>query len=392
MSDQEFLRYPDLASRTLGGAVVHANDEAFAERENLIRPGRATFDASDFGHKGKVYDGWETRRRRTPGSDWAIVRLGVPGLVRGVVVDTSWFKGNYPPEISVEATGVEGYPTNAELEAATWTTLVPRSPVGGDRDNLFAISPESEAGSRRYTHVRISMHPDGGIARFRVHGTPVTDPRLLVTGGLDLAALENGGLIAGCSDEFYSSPTNLIGPGQSRNMGEGWENARRRDDGNDWVEFDLAGQGHIRLLEVDTSYYLFNAPGAVSLEGCDASSADPGRPDSWFPILDRVDVRPDTRHRIVVDSPAATRIRLNVYPDGGVARLRAHGVLTEDGYADVWLRWVNSLPTSQAHGALTGLGLSPTDVESVLVTRPASKLAELPAILAEAVRATRPVS
>jgi allantoicase len=167
-----FATLPDLAVRSLGGGVVAANDELFAERENLIRPEAPSYQPATFGHKGQVYDGWETRRRRQPGHDWAIVRLGLPGVVRGVVVDTAFFKGNYPPEVSVEGTSVEGYPTPEELQRAAWVPLVPRSAVKGDAPNRFEVEAPW-----RFTHVRLCLYPDGGVARLRVHGEVVPDPR-----------------------------------------------------------------------------------------------------------------------------------------------------------------------------------------------------------------------
>ena len=125
MSQPDFTTLPDLAVRGLGGSVMAANDELFAERENLVKPEAPSYQTYTFGHKGQVYDGWETRRRREPGHDWAIVRLGLGGVVRGVVVDTADFTGNYPPEVSVEGASVEGYPTPDELEGAGWLPLVP---------------------------------------------------------------------------------------------------------------------------------------------------------------------------------------------------------------------------------------------------------------------------
>jgi allantoicase len=382
VSDQEFLRYPDLARRDRGGAVVYANDESFAQRENLITPGPAAFDPADFGHKGKVYDGWETRRRRTPGHDHAVVRLGTPGVVRGVVVDTAWFTGNYPPEVSVEGAGIEGHPAPEDLAAAEWTTLVPRSPVKGDTANAFPV-----ADGRRYTHVRLTIHPDGGVARFRVHGEAVPDPRLLVPGALDLAALENGGRVTGCSNEFYSSPTSVISPGLTRSMGEGWENARRRDGGNDHVEIALAAAGEVRLLEVDTSYFLFNAPGEVRVSGCDTTAADPADPDAWTVLLDRTPVRPDTRHRFpVAAARPVDRLRLDVYPDGGIARFRAYGAPSAEGRAALWLRWIDTLPEAQARTALADLGVTPEETADLLARRPLAGTGDLPAALAAAVR------
>jgi allantoicase len=314
----EFTRLPDLALRTLGGSVVAANDESFAEKESLIRPGRPDFRSHTFGAKGQVYDGWETRRRREPGHDWALVRLGLPGVVRGIVIDTAWFKGNYPPYASVEAASVEGYPTVAELQAADWTEIVPRSDIKGDVEHLFEV-----ADGRRYTHVRLNMFPDGGIARLRVHGEVRPDLSIRDGLGLDLAALENGALVTACSDEFYSSPNNVIAPGLARHQAEGWETARRRDGGNDWLTIRLAGTGVVRLAEIDTTNLLFNAPGAVSLTGIDAAGEE-------FELLPRTRLQPDTPHRFrIEDARPATHVRVDIHPDGGLARVRLHGLLAE---------------------------------------------------------------
>ena len=211
----DFTNLPDLASRALGGGVVFTNDELFAEAANLLKPTPAVFSSEDFGHKGKVYDGWETRRRREPGEDYVIVRLGAGGVIRGVMIDTAWFKGNYPPEASVEAASYEGYPSPAELRQAQWETLVPRSPIKGHFPNEFEVTSP-----HRFTHVKLTIYPDGGVARFRVFGEVQADPRV-VPRVFDLAALENGGRVTGCSDMFYSSPINLILPGQGADHGRG---------------------------------------------------------------------------------------------------------------------------------------------------------------------------
>src|SRR2546426_1005120 len=195
MADWEAM--PDLASRRFGGGVVWANDELFAERENLIKPGAPVFQPATFGHKGQIYDGWETRRRREPGHDQAIVRLGLPGLIRGIVVDTTFFTGNYPPFASIEGCAVEDYPAPEEI--TDWATLVPRSPLEGNARNEFDVTA-----GRRLTHVRLSIYPDGGVARLRVHGYPLPDLSFLDTSSFDLAALENGARIFGCSNMFYS--------------------------------------------------------------------------------------------------------------------------------------------------------------------------------------------
>lgn len=330
-----FLSLPDVAARSAGGAVLWANDDLFAERENLIKPEAAEFRPATFGHKGQVYDGWETRRRRDPGPqtcDQAIIRLGVPAIVHGVIVDTAWFTGNYPPEISVEAAYVDGYPATADLiDATPWTTIVGRSRVEGDTRNPFRVDSE-----RRWTHVRLSIYPDGGVARLRVHGEGLLDPRFGAGMTLDLAGLSNGARITGCSNMFYSSPNNLLLPGSARTMGEGWETSRRRDTGNDWVQLRLAGQGVLNAVELDTSYFVGNAPGSARLSGRDGEGP-------WFEILGPTPLQPDTRHRFLIDdSRAVTDARLDIYPDGGMARLRLFGALTDAGLTMVRDRWAAS--------------------------------------------------
>ncbi|MGW0803021.1 allantoicase [Nonomuraea sp. NPDC002799] len=311
-----FTSLPDLALRTLGGSVVSASDESFAEKESLIRPGRPGFQAATFGSKGQVYDGWETRRRREPGHDWAVVRLGIPGTIRGVVVDTAWFKGNYPPHASVEAARVAGHPSPAELLAAEWAEIVPMTGLKGDAEHHFDVADEA-----RYTHVRLNIFPDGGVARLRVHGEARPDLSAYDGLSLDLAALANGGLVTACSDDFYSAPNNVIAPGLARHQAEGWETARRRDAGHDWLVIRLAGRGVIRLAEIDTTNLLFNAPGAVALTGLDG--------EREVELLPRTRLQPDTAHRFRLGhAEPVTHVRVGIHPDGGLARVRLHGHLT----------------------------------------------------------------
>jgi allantoicase len=326
----DFTRLPDLASRASGGAVVAANDEFFAAKENLVLPEPAAA-RTEFGHRGKEYDGWETRRRRTPGSDWAIVRLGSPGVLAGIVVDTAHFTGNYPSRASIDGAVVEGHPSAAELAGAAWFPVVELHDLAGNSQNHFPVFTD-----RRATHVRLTIHPDGGVARLRVHGTALPDPRLLDAGPFDLAALENGGVVTGVSNEFYGRPAQLIAPGLARTMGEGWETARRRDDGNDWVDVALACEGLVTFAELDTSYFLGNAPGAASLTGTTADGRE-------VELLPRTPLQPDTRHRFVLPGDAAvTGVRLDVFPDGGMARLRLWGRPTEAGRAALERRWAET--------------------------------------------------
>jgi allantoicase len=369
MNSELKQQWPDLAGRDLGGSVVYANDELFAARENLIRPGDPVFQRHTFGPKGQIMDGWETRRRREPGHDHAVVRLGCGGVVRRVVVDTSWFTGNYPPEVSVEACGAEGYPGPAELAAAGWTTLVPRSPVQGDHRNEFAVAVE-----QRFTHVRLTIYPDGGVARLRIFGEPVPDPRLLPA-VIDLAALENGALVTDSSNSFYNSATNLIMPGLAQVMGDGWETSRRRDDGPDWVAVQLACAGTVEMVELDTSCFVGNAPGWASLRG--------DRGD----LVPRTALQPDTRHRFAVPgAPVAEQARLDVYPDGGMARLRVYGAPTPAAWESLASRFLHLLPRPQLTAVLRDAGLPAAEAERLAAD--GAGLSDLPAALRAQFRST----
>jgi allantoicase len=344
--DEQLL--PDLLR--LRGSVVAASDEFFAAKENLIKPTAPVFAPGTYDAKGQVYDGWETRRRRGPDGtlpdrsarDWVIVRLGVPGVVRSIVVDTAFFTGNYPQACSADACWVSGYPSSEELtagaDAARWQQIVPRGLLTGDARHAFKVSS-----GRRFTHVRLSIFPDGGVARLHVHGEVVPDPALLEGLTFDMAALENGADIAARSDQFYSSPRNVISPGLARVMGEGWETRRRRKPGYEWLVVRLAGRGVIHLAEIDTSWYRGNQPGAASLQIVDAgdraSVGSLADETAWRDLLPRVRLLPDTPHRFRVDGAPATHVRLNIFPDGGVARLRLYGSLSEDGIAAVRRRW-----------------------------------------------------
>ena len=326
-SEPTFIALPDLAARALGGAVIAANDESFAEKENLIRPYPVVHQAHTFGHKGQIYDGWETRRRREDGHDWAIVRLGVGGAIGRVVVDTAHFTGNYPPRISVDACAVTGHPSVEELLAAKWRTIVPPSPAEGDTRNEYDVD---EPG--RCTHVRLNLHPDGGVARLRVHGAPIPDPAGFAVLPLDLAALVNGATVTDASNAFYSDPIGAIMPGLAASQADGWETARSRTEGHEWLDIALAGRGVVRVAELDTTHLKHNAPGWAFIDGRDG--------DDVFELLPRTLLQPDTPHRFVLDNDRpATGVRLNIVPDGGMSRLRLYGTLTAEALDDLYRRF-----------------------------------------------------
>ena len=326
-----FLDRIDLASERLGAAVVAANDEFFAPKENLVKADAPIWIEGKYTERGKWMDGWETRRRREPGHDWCIVRLGAPGVIRGVDVDTAYFKGNYPEACAIDVCDLRGLATPDDLERVTWREVLPRSPLQGDTHNLFGIDAAPDA-----MYLRLRIFPDGGVARLRVHGDVVVDwPRLARRGDVDLAAAEHGGVVVACSDMFFGSRHNLIMPGEARHMGDGWETRRRRGPGHDWTIVRLGAAGTIRRIEIDTRHFKGNAPGACSLDACVAATGAVAGVDvvtgdelTWHELLPRATLQPHARHAFEDEVKAlgdATHVRLNIYPDGGVGRLRLYG-------------------------------------------------------------------
>jgi allantoicase len=327
----DFTELVDLAQERLGGAVLSASDDFFAPKENLLKASRPVFIEGKYTDLGKWMDGWESRRRRTPGFDWCIIRLGLAGRIRGIVVDTSHFKGNYPEQCSLEAVALDGNVDAEQLahSSTEWTEILPPSQLQGDSINLFEIAAE-----RRFTHLRFKIYPDGGVARLRVYGEVLPDWQRLARRGaeLDLAAVEHGGLVLSCSDMFFGHRHNLIMPGRAADMSDGWETKRRRGPGHDWTVIRLGRRGRVRRVEVDTSHFKGNFPESCSLEGCDTEGLEPDDSVAWKEILPRTRLQAHTRHYFedeIPDVGPLTHLRFNIYPDGGVSRLRVYGRIEE---------------------------------------------------------------
>src|SRR5271170_2654779 len=315
----EFTQFVDLASERLGGRVVVANDEFFAPKENLLKRAKPVFIEGKYTDRGKWMDGWETRRRRTPGCDWCIVRLGLPGILRGVVVDTSFFTGNYPARFSLEGWDLGGSaPYRDEKKklgaaATRWAEILPETALKGD-----SVNPALVTHAGRFTHVRFKIYPDGGVARLRLYGEVVPSALGISQRELDLAAVENGGRAIATSDQFYSEPLNMLMPGRSKIMSDGWETQRRRGPGHDWAIVKLGMAGKIQRVEVDTAHFKGNFPDSCSIEVCEAegAGAEIARlgAANWRQLLARVPLKANRLHayrRQLHDVGAATHVRLN---------------------------------------------------------------------------------
>jgi allantoicase len=329
-----FAGLADLASARVGGRAIATSDDFFAPKENLVKAEPAIFMPGKYTARGKWMDGWESRRRRAPGHDWCVVKLGMRGRLRGVNVSTAFFTGNFPPHASVDGLDT-GRPVTRALAArngAPWTSVLPKAPLRGDADNFMAIEND-----RPWTHLRLNIFPDGGVARLRVYGEVIVDWRRVAPKGriVDLAAIQHGGLVLGVSDMHYGAKDNVIMPGRARNMGDGWETKRRRGPGHDWLILRLGLPGHVKKVEIDTNHFKGNYPDSASIEACHAPGAGLGELASggWVELLPQTKLRAHHRHffaRELLDVGPVSHLRFNIFPDGGVSRLRVHGTLAAD--------------------------------------------------------------
>ena len=367
-----FVDLNDLASSRVGGEILFATDDWFAVAENLLKPSPPEWREGVFTLYGKWMDGWETQRKRIPGHDWCVIKLGIPGVIKGLDIDTSFFTGNYPPKVSLQAASLDkgqiifperksamgskapaDWITKTAKATEVWTEILPMTELKpgnpATAHNFFVIN-----NSERWTHVRLNIYPDGGVARLRVYGLAVKDwTQMIMTNKemiVDLAAMENGGAVVGWSNMHYGHPRNLIAPGPGINMGDGWETARRVDrpsvlelgedgclkvPGCEWSIIHLGHPGTLKKIEIDTAHFKGNFPASCDIEGFlmpNKSIMNGSTEDwsllSWKMLVPKAKLSPDKRHVFLnlKDCGIVSHVRLTIYPDGGVSRMRCWGV------------------------------------------------------------------
>ena len=358
---ERLVDLPDLAAERFGGTVVASSDDFFGAAQRLLHSAPPVARKGTFDEHGQWMDGWESSRRRDDrDDDWVLIRLGAAGIIRLAVVDTSFFDGNQPSSATLQGACVPGNPSPAEVLASPWTELLVDVELHPDQVHELVVDT-----SVRVTHVRLVIRPDGGVARLRLHGVAVPDPADLDGLTIDLAAAQLGGEVVACSDMHFGRRTNLIAPGESRVMAEGWETRRRRGPGHDWAVLRLAGEADIRRVVVDTRLFRGNAPAFCDVET--AFSAD----GPWTPLLSGVRLQPDQAHDLALPEARTSRwVRLSVHPDGGVSRLRVLGALTTDGRRELATSWLLSSPDRVAESVLLGVCASRAWVRLMMAARP----------------------
>jgi allantoicase len=327
-ADNPFHQWIRLEQPRLGTRVTFATDDFFADKSRLIDPAEPVFVPDKYDDNGKWMDGWESRRKRIEGHDYCVVKLGVPGLIRGFDIDTRHFTGNFPPTSSIEVcTSADEVPD----DSADWTEILANSDLQGDSHHYHAVDCPSPV-----THIRLHIYPDGGVARLRIYGEVRPDWSLANNAeSLDLFAIGNGGRALTCNDEHFGSMHNLNLPGRGVNMGDGWETARRRVPGNDWVILALGHPGVVEAVEIDTAHFKGNYPDGVSIQAASVDNNDPAAIEldsaTWQELLPRQKLSMDAEHRFedeLLDIGQVSHLRMSIYPDGGISRLRVIGMLS----------------------------------------------------------------
>ena len=322
-----FTQLSDLAAERLGGKVLYATDDFFAEKENLLKPTRGIFITDKYTDRGKWMDGWESRRKRTSGHDWAVIQLATSGRITGFDIDTNFFLGNHPPHATIEAVNITDADAITDWDTVAWKEILPKSHLDAGSQNFY----ESQS-NEIFTHIRLHIYPDGGVARLRVYGEVFKNWDAVSTEQeIDLAAAINGGKAIACNDMFFSAMGNLIMPKRGANMGDGWETKRNRTPNNrDWVILKLAHPGVAERIIVDTCHFKGNYPDSCSIECCSSAKDTDVLNDTveWSNLLPQTKLSADNEHEYSkeINTPnTITHVRLNIFPDGGISRLRIFG-------------------------------------------------------------------
>ena len=320
----------NLASPKMGTKILAFSDDFFGEVTRMLNDKDPIFIEDKYDNHGKWMDGWESKRRRDGGNDWAILKLGSSGIISKIEIDTSYFTGNFPPFFSLEGIYSETEPN----KVSNWKSLIAKTNLVGDCKNNFELNSKE-----KFNFVRLQIFPDGGVARIRLFGEVKYNwDRFNNEEIIELSSLKLGGSILAYNNAHYGDVSALLSEGRGKTMGDGWETRRRREPGNDWIIIKLAQKGNIEKIEIDTAHFKGNYPDRASIQ---AISIDKNittkdliqSSENWDVILDETKLTADNIHEYEINSNSkaeATHIRLNIYPDGGVSRLRIFGKKLDD--------------------------------------------------------------
>ncbi|KRP06018.1 MAG: allantoicase [Pelagibacteraceae bacterium BACL20 MAG-120920-bin64] len=314
----------DLAQPRLGSKVIFKTDDFFASANRIINPSPAVFKEGLFDKNGKWMDGWESRRKRTSGHDFLIIKLGKSGSINKVDVDTSHFNGNQPSMISLEGC----YSKSKNIKDLKWKTLIGKKKTKANSHHMFKSSSKSI-----FTHIKLNIFPDGGVARLRLYGSISKENNKFGNKTINLASLLNGASVIACNNEHFGKAENILAPGKAKNMGDGWETRRRRDKGFDWLILNPINGKKINKIEISTHHFKGNFPSHCSLQAAfvpnkKSSSSIIKNSVKWKFLLNKVNLSANKTHKfknILMKNDKINFIKINIFPDGGISRFKIFG-------------------------------------------------------------------
>jgi allantoicase len=325
----------DVASDELGTEVIYTTDEFFARANKMLQSNEAVF-LDEYDDNGHWMDGWETRRRRDDKNDYCIIKLGLVSQIHNFQIDTTHFKGNYPPAISIMgcyAPDVEDEEIIKNPDKFQWNTLLRQSDLVGDKKQDFFSSYSEDV-----THLKVDIYPDGGIARLRAYGYISFDKRLYAEENTNVISRRSGARAIYTNNEFFGDLKNIIKVTEAKNMGDGWETRRRREPGFDWGIIELGNPAIIDNIMIDTNFFKGNYPDSFSI----CSAYMPNTTHSslvtqsiyWEELISSQKLQMDSKHyydkSYLLHTKPITHIRLNIFPDGGISRLKLFGKFIEE--------------------------------------------------------------
>jgi len=314
----------DLAQPRLGSKVIFKTDDFFASANRIIDPSSPIFKEGLFNKNGKWMDGWESRRKRTPGHDYLIIKLGKPGSISKVNVDTSHFNGNQPSMISIDACNSK----SNNIKSFKWKNLVSKKKTKANSHHIFKTSSKSV-----FTHIKLNIFPDGGVARLRLYGSISKENNNFGKKTINLASLLDGASVVACNNEHFGKAENILAPGKAKNMGDGWETRRRRDKGFDWLILNSIDGEMIDKIEISTHHFKGNFPSHCSLQAAyiptkKSSSSIVNSSNNWKTLMNKTTLKANKTHTFkntLMKKNKINFIKINIFPDGGISRFRIFG-------------------------------------------------------------------
>ena len=324
MKQKKFKNTVNLAEPKFGSKIIYKTDQFFGAASRILNSQKPIFKEGIYDHHGKLMDGWETRRKRKVGHDYLIIKLGRPGKIFNVDIDTSFFSGNQPSQASLQAC----YSKNKLSKNTNWKTILNKKKLGPNNNHNFKIKNHST-----FNFIKLNIFPDGGIARLKLNGKVDLEKINLKGKNVNLSLISNGSTIVSCNNEHFGKAENVLSPGVGVNMGDGWETRRSRGKNFDWIIIKFGMPAILNKLEIDTHHFKGNYPETFTVQSALISNKAISKKivknsKKWKLLLGKNKLKPHKKHSFKSKTFKKNKVnylKINIFPDGGISRVRAFG-------------------------------------------------------------------